>query len=107
MSHSLPLKSRDRKLITGEMRRIAAHHPRNAVITALLAPPPRISYANNDAASANGLIPADRIAETWVVGPGAAIAKGAAQCQGIDRRFGDADGKIVPQIAQVRVLMKN
>ena len=41
-----------------------AHHPRSAVIAALMAPPPRISHTNSDAASANGLTPADRTAET-------------------------------------------
>ena len=40
----------------------------------LIAPPPKISHANSDAASANGLIPAVRIADTWVVTPSAAMA---------------------------------
>src|SRR5665213_2357461 len=40
----------------------------------LIVKPPRISHANNNDANANGLSPALRIADAWVVTPSAAIA---------------------------------
>src|SRR6185312_8137737 len=40
----------------------------------LIVKPPRLSHANSNDANANGLSPALRIADAWVVTPSAAIA---------------------------------